>query len=533
MKNYSFSKKIVLTFWTLFYILIFSLLLNNSFSYLDPDLGWHLRAGEDIAITKSVNPQNFYNHSYTGDWVNHEWLGDYLSFFIFKQLGYFWLNIFFVLLILVSLLSLTIITYRRLGSRALIPLAILQLLGVLASLPHLGVRLQEFSWLLLILELGIVSHWLKTRQTKLLLLLPPLFLLWANLHGSFLFGLALLGLLVVIAILEKIVYRLRAVNSIIKPIRLSNQSLLSFSACFLLSGLATLINPYNLKLYSFLTGYRNTAYLNLIQEWLPPYVFPIEYFRFIYLGILIFALISYFKKARQAQLSLLNSWQVVLIIISLGLFFMARRFFPLVFIITLLPLLEILVQTISTKLIPLFQLNKLTISLSLVVLGLSASSLLLSTQYTNDPFFSYCDKYPCQAITWLKDQSSLDNYQLFNSYGWGGYLAWTLPELKTFIDGRLPQLAINDHTFIEEYFSFFNEEENLEKKLADYHINLVLISQNEFSLNLKKWEQLVFSPFKKLTPRPNHLLNYLTASPNWQLIYTDSSALVFSLESQD
>ena len=68
-------------FWIFFYFFIFCLLLRNGFSYLDPDFGWHLQVGKEIALSAQGPSQNIYNYTYTGTWVDHEWLSNY---FIFK-----------------------------------------------------------------------------------------------------------------------------------------------------------------------------------------------------------------------------------------------------------------------------------------------------------------------------------------------------------------------------------------------------------------------------------------------------------------
>ena len=41
---------------------------------------------------------------------------------------------------------------------------------------------------------------------------------------------------------------------------------------------------------------------------------------------------------------------------------------------------------------------------------------------------------PVGAVEWLKENKA--GGHLFNSYNWGGYLAWSLPQSPVFIDGR-------------------------------------------------------------------------------------------------
>src|SRR3989339_159808 len=76
------KKKQLLKFiWMFFYLFIFSMLLWNSFGYLDNDLGWHLKVGEEF-VTKHEIPYNeHFNYTLEGEkWIDHEWLIDVFSF---------------------------------------------------------------------------------------------------------------------------------------------------------------------------------------------------------------------------------------------------------------------------------------------------------------------------------------------------------------------------------------------------------------------------------------------------------------------
>ena len=67
----------------------------------------------------------------------------------------------------------------------------------------------------------------------------------------------------------------------------------------------------------------------------------------------------------------------------------------------------------------------LIIVLSLAVLG---NLFLISQPERVD------ENYPVAAVQWM--QAHHPEGRLFNSYNWGGYLLWTLPEVPVFIDGR-------------------------------------------------------------------------------------------------
>jgi hypothetical protein len=373
-------------FWIFFYLFLFSLLIRASFSYLDPDFGWHWRVGEEIAKTGMVPQANIYNYAFTGDWVDHEWLSNFLLFKVGDALGYSAMVIIFALLIILVFILLNIYARRRWPLAPPLLIAGLQLFGLIASLPHFGVRIQELGLLCLFFLLAILDFYRREQKIWILLFLPPLFYLWANLHGSFLLGFLLLGLWLVVKILEKILnfWRLKKQMKIetememkilvgaetetktrmktemgirtedktgavsflflkIKPLK--TRSLIIFAGITAFSFLATLFTPYKLSLYSFLAGYKDKFYLSHISEWLPQFSFPFRYWQLAYLALLGVAIIYYFyllnlQKRYREQLegefkkSGPDLWTFVLVFLFGFLSVKSRRHFPLMFVAT-------------------------------------------------------------------------------------------------------------------------------------------------------------------------------------------------------
>ena len=142
-----------------FYLFILAILLYNSFSYLDPDFGWHLKMGEQIWQTRAVPDINHEDYTLLGThWVDHEWLSNLFMYLVYQYFGYIALSIFFALLILaVLIIQLQFIRkFFLTNDRGLIFVLILQAFGLYAALPHLGVRVQEISIFCLLLLLIII-----------------------------------------------------------------------------------------------------------------------------------------------------------------------------------------------------------------------------------------------------------------------------------------------------------------------------------------------------------------------------------------
>ena len=521
--------------WILFYLCLFSFLLYNSFNYLDPDLGWHLKVGEQVINEKSVPSFEHYNYTLAGKkWVDHEWLLNAATFAVYDNFGYITLNIIFALLVIIILIILNVYTQKYFlnHKQGITHIMFFQSLGVLAMSPHLGVRMQEFTLLYLLLLFIILNHYAINHKVKTLWWLLPLMLIWANTHGSFLIGVFILLFWITIKVLEIIIKKYNYFENIIFLNYVKLKKLPNFLLFSLLAIVVTLFTPYSLKLYSFLKDYADTFYMKHIAEWLPAYSFPVIYYQLIYAAIiatvLIIVLCSLLKyNIKKTKLDL---WLLALTILFLMLAFKSRRHFPLFFIASF-PLT--IYYTSKHLIIPekIFKLFKKNIVLNIFIsaaLMLVSFYFLANIHFTNTPFSSpnFCRDYPCTAIKYLKSNPEYLKANIFNHYGWGGYMIWQWPGKKIFIDGRLPQYKIAGQTMLEEYYDFFNEEK-VAAKLNQYNIELVLLPIikkvklnwfNKYILGLNE---------EKINNSKNYLKEYLGASSQWKNVYNDTNSIIY------
>lgn len=525
-KNIKFNQ----IFWIFFYFFLFCLLLRGSFNYLDPDFGWHLQVGREIAQSWSVPTANHYNYTFTGNWVDHEWLSNVLVYFIYSNGGYLAVVGIFALLIIFVLVLLNLWTRRILPQAPLFALAFFQLLGLVAAAPHFGVRIQEFGVLFLLLLLLIIDHYQKNKSWPVLLWLPPLLYLWACLHASFLIGFFLLGAFVAVKIGERILKKYHPWTFIdFSPI-LKIKEILVFIGVSILSFGATLLTPYKLSLYSFLSGYRGSFYQTHIQEWLSQFSFPFKYWQLVYLVFVVLAVIFYiyYSRSGASRRFRVNLWTLFLSVLFVVLSFKSRRHFPLMFVATFPFLIDFysnIFQTVSKK--DNRPLNNWLKFYLLACLLLVSVLQAVQIKFTTVPFEAFCNTYPCGAVKFLKDHPAYDRLNLFNDYAWGGYFIWNLPTRRLFIDGRLPQVEFAGHTFLEEYLDFFGASTAITDKLEKYDIRLILISAHDQNLSAKKWEKIFFGIKNEELIARNHLRDYLLASKDWQPIYYDATAVIY------
>lgn len=528
----------------LFYILFFLLLLKNSLSYLDPDFPWHLKAGEEIYLNKQVNLTDEYNYVFENtdkNWTNHEWLSDFLIFIINNNYGYLVLNIIFASIIIFCLININNFIEKEIvnNKNFIFLLFIIEIIGLKAMFPHLGIRIQELSILFLSSLLIFIYFFEKNsiekkyKNYKNLLFLSFLIYSWANLHASFLIGIFILFFYLAVKISEKIIYeKIFFLKKFLEKFInfkniLTKKDLKTFFIIILISSSTSLLTPYGLKLFKFLYSYQNTAYLKIISEWLPQYYFPFLYWQFFYIGLIMAIIILYFINEKKEKK--LDIWSFAILFLFLYLSIKSKRHFPLLFISSL-PIISFIIYNDFRDLFLNIKKQKIDLFLKIyLIISLIAVSclLIISINWKSDPFSSFCHDYPCQAIDFLKNNSKASETRVFNNYAWGGFMIHQYPEQKIFIDGRQPQKKLNNHSYLEEYMLFFTgNQELLEEKIKEYQINLFFIQKNP-DIKLNWIDKNILKMESREIKINQNLINFLESSKNWEKIYEDKISIIY------
>ena len=172
-------------------VLLLGLLGMTARNATDPDLWWHLRTGQWIVETGHVPHFDPFSFTRAGHaWVSHEWLSEIVFYELWKRGGAAALIVFSALITTAGFMLLYLRCLPR-GGRVHWAAAA-TVLGALASAPSWGVRPQTFTFALASLLLWLLEGSEKKDRPRRLLWIPPLFLLWLNLHAGFALGLALL-----------------------------------------------------------------------------------------------------------------------------------------------------------------------------------------------------------------------------------------------------------------------------------------------------------------------------------------------------
>lgn len=158
----------------------------------DPDMWWHLADARILLATHHFIRLEPYSFTVAGvSWINFEWLSELPYWLAYSWRGWQGLHLLVIAVFCANLIFIYFRSFwktRHYGASAWASILIIPLLGV-----NFGARTIEFAYLAFSAEMAIIEA-AERGHSRLLWLLPPLFCVWINLHGSWIIGLALLGL---------------------------------------------------------------------------------------------------------------------------------------------------------------------------------------------------------------------------------------------------------------------------------------------------------------------------------------------------
>ncbi|MBM3205961.1 hypothetical protein FJZ41_03895, partial [Candidatus Shapirobacteria bacterium] len=210
----------------------------------DPDLGWHFKNAEEILVRHRFPWADSYSwtmpgYAYTDSW----WLTEVLFRVIGGLGGFGGLAVIFSFLPAVFLTAFFLIKSPKISS-SWIGTAAFILVAIMIC-PFLGTRAQTITVIFFAVLYLALERW-RRRRLKItdFLLLFAFFLLWANLHAGFVFGLFLLA----ISLVEPLLLLLRQLIAW-RPIKPVFKKMLPSFLFLLPALLATFLNPYGVFLW--------------------------------------------------------------------------------------------------------------------------------------------------------------------------------------------------------------------------------------------------------------------------------------------
>jgi hypothetical protein len=445
---------------------------------VDPDFGWHLRTGLDlIAQGWRLPATDPYSHTMPDwPWVEHAWLTDGLIGLLYASswAGPLLVIIFFAVITTAALLL--AVAPARTGWTA-------QLLAVTAVLwigrPFLGARTHTMT----LLGFGFLL-WLWSRlgrgKDRVLWILPPLFLLWANLHGGFVAGLVLLSLLLAGSIgLQLLTARWPMLSERVDTgLPRPRLGLLCMMLGFAI--LATLVNPYGVQLYREIVASLNDRFMiETLHEWQPVSLSsPAGRAYVAYLAALGVAMLLWYRRWEPLRWMLLGTflaWSL--------LHWRNVPFFLLLSVPLVAELLALGAEWLRSSMGTVMQQPKRWLlavtfgaGLAAAVLGPEHLQQVLKCGLAPAEYFEGT-AYPIEAIRWTHAHLEEVGLRPYNDYGYGGFLTWWLPERKVFIDGRMPAWRLGDRWIFYNYVALTAWDPPVLDVLDKYAVDWALVER--------------------------------------------------------
>jgi hypothetical protein len=445
---------------------------------VDTDFWWHLRNAAHTVSHRQLPGSDSYSFTAAGSvWLDHSWLSELIYFAgyrAFKLQGVF---VIFTIAIAAFLVGLFCLCRKRNND----PLAagISAIWGGLLAMVGFTPRAQNFGWLCFLALFAILLRFRDEKRAPLWLL-PVLFCLWINLHGSWPVGLVVFGIVIGAGLIHRDVGPLQS-----SPWQRSDLRRLLIA--FLCSIAALFINPlsYRLVLYPFDLLFRQNLNVLIGGEWASV---DFNDSRGLFVMITLAAVLVFALWPRRP-------WRIDdLVLICFALFCGLTHIRLLVITGVILPaILAPQFGRISTH----DPANERKVLNAAILVGVAAMMFLgFPTEQVLDAQIEQF--FPVGAVQYLKAHPVEGH--MFNQYEWGGYLEWTLPESPTFIDTRT---EIFEYKGVLKDYVAMSTFDRTEELLDQYAISYVIYPGN--------------------TP----LSYFLSKSSRWRCLYKDDLAIVY------
>jgi hypothetical protein len=388
---------------------------------LDYDIWWHLRTGEWIIEHRAVPLSDpFSAYGQDKPWIAYSWLFEVLVALLYRAFGLTGLLVYRV----VMSFAVLVVVHRLIARREprFVMASFLTAVAFIALCPLLSERPWLFTILFFTLTLDVVLRLRDGTATWLVWLLPVVYVLWANLHIQFIYGLALLVLACVTPVIDGLLKRNDTAVSASVAWSRSWWQLVAIST---LCALATLLNPYHVWLYGVIVEYATqpVAFAVVSELSAPEFRSPTDW-AFLALGAA-----AAFALGRRTRVPL---FELLLMVGAAYFAFHARRDLW----VLVLASLAILTDH-SAKERPSAE-RKTTLALGgyllvvpmiLVVLLMIGWWRELSEEHLAE---AVGRAFPVKAVAAIGEVPG----PLFNEFDWGGYLILALPNHPVSMDGR-------------------------------------------------------------------------------------------------
>ncbi len=461
---------------------------------IDSDSWWHLQSGRWIVENRAIPRTDPFSHTRFGQpWIDHGWLAQIVLYLVFKLASY--AGLAFLLAASVTAAFMFVWLQTREENRWL--RAFVLIIAATTSGVIWAARPQIFSFTMTAAT-AYILHRYKHGDQRAIWWMPALTLLWVNTHGGF-----------AVAFILMIAYLFGELGNHVlhndgMAWRDMGKLALVMGFCLLLIPL----NPNGVQMWAYPFRTVGIGVLqDFIQEWRTPDFHQLHLHPFIWM--LLAALTALGLSGRRADFT-----DLTLIALFTYMSLLAGRnvaLFALLAAPVIIRHANLALEGWSERMgwkerltVRVRPQGRLFTALNWALLGLLCLAAVVKISQPISPTVNeeaQAESLPVEAVSFLQQEQPPG--PIFNSYNWGGYLIWRLPDYPVYVDGRTD---LYDDAFLREYLSIIHAQEGWEAALDNYGINLVLIETQSMIGRL------------------------LIERPGWEQVYQDEMATVFVRE---
>ena len=463
---------------------------------LEADTWWHIKLGQQILLTGHWLKADIYSFTaYGNPPLAFEWLGEVVLAFAYKVAALRGLHtLLFGLTSFILVLVYYYASLRSRNSKAAFGATIL--IMPLAAMCF-TLRPQLLGYIFLLITLISLERYKQGLQ-KSLWILPPLFLIWVNTHGSFILGFCVLGLYWVCGLVP-----FRQGGLVMEPWQPRQR--IHMEIVFLLGCITLPLTPFGGQAFIFpvekaLYFPQQAAH---VLEW-----YPLNFS--LWEPKVILVLLLGFLLAQVAYRTTYRVEELFLILFTAFMTCVHTRF-VILFALVFAPVLAAILARWS----PPYEPHKDKPIINAVLIVAIAFAICRGVPSRKELDKRVNQDFPVTAVQYLQHHSVPG--PMYNDYGFGGYLLWAMgPAHKVFIDGRgdfYEQAGV-----FSDYLGVQDIHPDALAILRTYHVNSCMIERDSPLATLLRarpgWKEFYKDPLSSIFVRDNLIPSVASVEPS-------------------
>ena len=444
------------------------------------DLWLLLREGMDIVANSAIPRIEQYSAVAFGrPYLAHEWLSGLVFLGIFNLGGGEALTVFRASVMLAMLFLLWYSLEKQ--DRGFILAAPLLALAAYTILIRVFVRPHLFTHLFLCVWVFCLAHWQRKRRLGFLVLLVPIQVLWANLHGAYIFAPVLGAVITGVLVLHVLFPGWTQNNSY------TWADVKIFAVLTIVCLAVSLINPNGAKLLEFSLGmgFGSDYIKEFVYEWASPFGprYAQSYGREAALCMILLVWLGLALNIKRRPV-----WDVVLALLATGMTVQAIRFLSFIGMLGFPIVVRAWRQAAENWIEAHFLKRRPLLETALVAI-LLVSTLIYGFPYGQSQIkhrqigWGLGGREPLEVVRYITEQG-LEG-AIFNDYADGAFIIYHLsPRVRPVMDSRID---VYGDKLYREYFLCRRHPVPFFRYLNKYNVNLILLRKSNDNLQINNY----------------------------------------------